>query len=58
MVIDGKFYKNYPYIRQDDIGNNTSNMFVDSANICNLYLDGLNGDYDGAKLKSESHYVK
>ena len=43
MVIDGKFYKNYPYIRQDDIGNNTSNMFVDSANICNLYLDGLNG---------------
>lgn len=47
MVVDGKFYPKYPYIRQGDIGRNTSNMFVNSARLCNLFLDGLNGDYDG-----------
>ena len=47
MVVDNKFYPNYPYIRQNDIGTNTSNKFVDSVRICNLFLDGLNGDYDG-----------
>ena len=43
MVIDNKFYKNYPYIRQEDIGANTSNRFIDTLNISNLYLDGIGG---------------
>lgn len=47
MVIENKFYKNYPKIRDEMIGKNTSNMFIDTANISNLYLQGLNGDYDG-----------
>ena len=47
MIVDGKAYTNYPYIRQEDIGTNTSNRFVDSARLCNLFLEGLNGDYDG-----------
>ena len=47
MVVDGKFYPNYPKIRQEYIGQNTSSMFVNSVRICNLFLDGLNGDYDG-----------
>ena len=34
-------------IRQKDIGANTSNMFIDTLNISNLYLDGIGGDYDG-----------
>lgn len=45
MVVGNKFYKNYPYIRQEDIGSNTSNKFIDSLNISNLYLDGIGGDY-------------
>ena len=43
MVVGSKFYKNYPYIRQEDIGINTSNTFIDSLNISNLYLDGIGG---------------
>ena len=43
MIVDGVFYKNYPYIRQNMIGTNTSNSFIDSMNISNLYLDGIGG---------------
>lgn len=45
MVLGTEFYKNYPYIRQEDIGVNTSNRFIDTLNISNLYLDGIGGDY-------------
>ena len=43
MIVGNKAYKNYPYIRQEDIGTNTSNLFIDSLNISNLYLDGIGG---------------
>ena len=43
MIVGDKFYKSYPYIRQEDIGTNTSNLFIDSLNISNLYLDGIGG---------------
>ena len=43
MVLGTEFYKNYPYIRQEDIGVNTSNKFIDTLNISNLYLDGIGG---------------
>lgn len=50
MIVGSKFYKNYPMIRQKDIGANTSNMFIDTLNISNLYLDGIGGDYDGDQV--------
>lgn len=50
MIIGNKAYKNYPYIRQEDIGTNTSNRFIDALNISNLYLDGIGGDYDGDQV--------
>ena len=43
MVVGNTFYKSYPRIRQEDIGTNTSNLFIDSLNISNLYLDGIGG---------------
>ena len=43
MVVGNTFYKSYPCIRQEDIGTNTSNLFIDSLNISNLYLDGIGG---------------
>ena len=43
MVVGSKFYKNYPFIRQEDIGSNTSNKFIDTLNISNLYLEGIGG---------------
>jgi len=45
MIIQGTFYKHYPKIRQEDIGKNTSNMFIDTVQLSNLYLAGLSGDY-------------
>ena len=45
MIVDGKFYKYYPKVRQEDIGKNTSNMFVDTMQMSNLYLKGIGGDY-------------
>ena len=50
MVINNKFYKTYPKFRQEDIGTNTSNKFVDTLNISNLYLEGCGGDYDGDQV--------
>jgi len=47
MMIGERSYPNYPKIRENMIGKNTSNMFVDTLNISNLYLAGLAGDYDG-----------
>lgn len=47
MVIGNEYYKFYPKIRQEDIGTNTSSSFVDTLRICNLYLEGIVGDYDG-----------
>lgn len=56
MVVRNKFYKNYPLIRQSDIGTNTSNRFIDTLNISNLYLDGIGGDYDGDQVTVKGVY--
>ena len=50
MIINNTFYKNYPKFRQEDIGSNTSNKFIDTLNISNLYLEGCGGDYDGDQV--------
>lgn len=45
MIVNDKYIKYYPKIRQEDIGKDTSNLFVDTLNICNCYLGGICGDY-------------
>lgn len=55
MIVGNTFYKSYPRIRQEDIGTNTSNLFIDSLNISNLYLDGIGGDYE---LRSQIVVIK
>ena len=47
IEFDGKVYKRYPKIRDEYIGTNTANKFVDTMNICNAYLGSIGGDYDG-----------
>lgn len=42
MVINGKFYKWYPKIRQEDIGGDTTNKFIDTLSMANPYC-GLMG---------------
>lgn len=43
MVLNDTFYPKYPKIRQEDIGKDTSNKFVDSLNVSNLMLNGIGG---------------
>ena len=50
MVIDGKFYKWYPKIRDEDIGKDTSNIFVDTCQISNPYCKMMGADYDGDQV--------
>lgn len=47
VYVNGEYYRWYPKIREEDIGTNTSNKFIDTLNLSNLHLKGLGGDYDG-----------
>ena len=46
-AVGNQYYPKYPKIRQEDLGKDTSNMFIDTLNISNLFLAGIGGDYDG-----------
>ena len=50
MVIDGKLYRWYPKISQEDIGKDTSNMFIDTCSIANPYCGLIGADYDGDQV--------
>jgi hypothetical protein len=47
VYYNNTLYKHYPKIRERDIGSNTSNKFIDTLMMCNLYLKAIGGDYDG-----------
>ena len=51
-----KVYKRYPKIRQETIGSNTSNAFIDSLNISNPHLPSIGGDYDGDQVTIKGVY--
>ena len=50
LYINDTFYPYYPKFREGDIGKDTSDMFVDSLQMSNLYLKGLGGDFDGDSI--------
>ena len=56
MVVGNKFYAHYPHIRKEDIGINTSNLFIDTLNMSNVYLDSIGGDYDGDQISVKGIY--
>lgn len=57
MYFGDKFYKFYPKIREEDIGKDTSNMFVDTMKLSNLYLAAMGGDYDGDTIICKGVYT-
>lgn len=46
MIINNTVYKHYPKIREKDIGTDTSNKFIDTMNMCNVFLGAIGGDYE------------
>ena len=57
MYFNNTFYKYYPKIREDEIGKNTGNKYVDTLKLSNLYLPGLGGDYDGDTVVIKGAYT-
>lgn len=47
MYYNNESFDYYPRIREEDIGKSTDNKFIDTMRICNIYLPGMTGDYDG-----------
>ena len=45
LYYNGQYYPMYPKLRDEDIGSNTSNKFVDTLQITNLLLKGAGADY-------------
>lgn len=58
MYFDNTFYKFYPKIRREDIGTDTSNKFVDTMKLSNLYLPAMGGDYDGDQITCKGVYTQ
>lgn len=57
IYFNNTYYKYYPIIREEDIGSNTGNKFVDTLKLSNLYLPGLTGDYDGDTIVMKIAYT-
>ena len=54
MVINGKFYKWYPKIREEDIGKDTSNKFIDTCQISNPYCKMMGAKQNWPVLRQRS----
>ena len=56
MIIGNTLYKEYPKIRKEDIGINTTSRFTDVALPNNVRLDSFGGDFDGDTVSSKATY--
>jgi len=50
MYVENEYYPYYPKFSDSDIGKDTSDTFIDTLNMSNLYLKGMGGDYDGDQV--------
>ena len=50
LVINNTVYTHYPKISPDDILTDTSDLFIDTFQMCNAYLTSIGGDYDGDQV--------
>lgn len=58
IYVNGTYYQFYPRIRQEDIGSNTSNKFIDTMQFSNIYLKSIVGDYDGDQVSVKAVWTK
>lgn len=57
VYVNGTYYPFYPKIRESDINRNTSDLFIDTLQMSNLYLKGYGGDYDGDQVSVKAVYT-
>lgn len=57
MYFKDTFYPYYPKIREEDIGSDTSNTFIDTLKFSNVYLPGCGGDFDGDQVTCKGVYT-
>jgi len=57
MYYNNEFFKYYPKIREEDIGKGTENKFIDTMRLCNIFLPGMVGDYDGDTVTVKGVYT-
>lgn len=57
MYVGNTYYPFYPSIKEEEIGKNTGNKFVDTMCISNLYLKGMGADYDGDTVSLRIAYT-
>ena len=57
MYFNNEVFKYYPKIREEDIGKSTDNKFIDTMRICNIFLPGMVGDYDGDTVSVKGVYT-
>jgi len=58
LYLNGEYHRFYPKIRDNEIGKGTGEKFVDTMQICNLYLKGMGADYDGDTGVAKGSYFK
>ena len=58
MLVNNTLYTHYPFIREDMIGHNTSNLFVDTLQISNAMVLFMGGDYDGDQVTVKGVYYE
>ena len=58
VFYEGELYKRYPKITEEMIGSDTSNIFIDTLNISNVFLKRITGDYDGDQISSKGVFGK
>ena len=58
MYINSTYYPFYPKIRKEDELIDTSNRFVDTMQISNLFLHGIGGDYDGDQVTAKGSFFE
>ena len=58
VFYEGELYKRYPKITEEMIGSDTSNIFIDTLNISNVFLKRITGDYDGDQISSKGVFTK
>jgi hypothetical protein len=56
MYVNGTVYEYYPVIDTEIDKNSIGLLFLDTVCISNLYLKGLNGDYDGDQVSVRAVY--